>query len=132
MLLRHSNRLARYSRMRILDVDQISSAEGAELTGHLIAGEIVHVAFRSEGAAILFTDRRILVTRREVLLAEKVETSSFPYRAVQHFSIQESADGASRAAVRIWLGAEPQPLHLRANPGTDLLALQRLLAGNLS
>jgi hypothetical protein len=34
-------------------------------------------------------------------------------------------------AVKIWLGADPQPLHLRAGAGTDLRPLQQLLAGKL-
>jgi hypothetical protein len=51
---------------------------------------------------------------------------------VRHFSIQESEAEQSRSTVRIWLGDEPQPLHLRANPGTDLRGLQRLLAERLA
>jgi hypothetical protein len=30
--------------------------------------------------------------------------------------------------VKIWLGGDAQPLHLRANEGTDLAGLHRLLA----
>lgn len=118
--------------MRILDVDEVRPSEAPSLTEHLLQGETVHAAYRSGSAAVLFTDRRILLTRREALLDEKLETSSFSYRAVQHFSIQEGTGSESRTAIRIWLGAEPQPLHLRANPGTRLLSLQRLLAAQMS
>ena len=117
--------------MRILDVDQAPPAEATGLTGHLVAGETVHAAFRAPTGAILFTDRRIVIAQREHLLEARVETSSWPYRAVRHFSIQEGEAADSRAAIRIWLGDEAQPLHLRANPGTDLRALQGLLAGKL-
>jgi hypothetical protein len=118
--------------MRILDVDQASPSEAARLSPHLVEGESVHVGFVSPTGSILFTDRRILIVQREHLLEEKVETMSFPYREVRHFSILESGSGGSRGAVKIWLGAEPQPLHLRANPGTDLTRLQRLLAERLA
>ncbi|HYJ81464.1 MAG TPA: PH domain-containing protein [Allosphingosinicella sp.] len=118
--------------MRILDVDQSPAAEPAELTAHLVAGETVHAAFVAPTGVILFTDRRILIAQREHLLEARIETSSYPYRSVRHFSIQEGEAAESRSAVRIWLGDEPQPLHLRANPGTDLRPLQKLLAERLA
>jgi hypothetical protein len=115
--------------MRILDVDEAAPHEAPRLTEHLIAGELVRAAYVSPSGTILFTDRRILLIQREHLLEERIETSSYPYREVRHFAIQEGAGG--RSAIRIWLGDEPQPLQLRANPGADLRALQRLLAEQL-
>ena len=85
--------------------------------------------FVSTTGAVMFTDRRILLLFREHLLEEKSETSSYSYRAVTHFSIQEGS--GSRSTLRIWLGEEQHPLHLRANAGTDLRGLQRLLAEKL-
>src|SRR3954471_21200697 len=117
--------------MRILDVDQSPPAEAARLTAHLIEGEIVHAAFVAPTGIILFTDRRILLAQREHLLEVKIETSSYPYREVRRFSIQEGEAGASRSGIRIWLGDEAHPLHLRANAGADLRPLQRLLAERL-
>jgi hypothetical protein len=118
--------------MRILDVDQSPPAEAAALTPHLIAEETVHAAFVAPTGALLFTDRRILLAQREHLLEARTETSSYSYRAVRHFSIQEGESADSRTALRIWLGDEPQPLHLRSNPGTDLRPLQRLLADRMT
>ena len=118
--------------MRILDVDQSPPAEAAILTDHLIAGEVIRAAFVAPTGAILFTERRILIAQREHLLEARIETSSWPYRSVRHFSIQEGETAGSRASVRIWLGDEAHPLHLRANPGTDLRPLQRLLAERLA
>ncbi len=118
--------------MRILDVDQVAPADAPVHTAHLLANERVHALFVSPTGAILFTERRILIVQREHLLEERLETSSFPYREVRHFSIQEGTAGAGRIAIRIWLGTEPQPLHLRANPGTAFSALQQLLAEKLA
>ncbi|HEX8223731.1 MAG TPA: PH domain-containing protein [Allosphingosinicella sp.] len=117
--------------MRILDVDQAPAAEAATLTDHLVSGEAVHAAYVAPTGAILFTDRRILIAQREHLLEARIETSSWPYRSVRHFSIQEGEAADSRVAVRIWFGDEAQPLHLRGNSGTDLRVLQRLLAERL-
>lgn len=117
--------------MRILDVDHVPPSEAHQLTAHLLRQELVLAAFRSATAAVLFTERRIVILVRETLLVEKIETSSWSWRAVQHFALLEAAGDESRVALKIWLGAEPQPLHLRANAGTDLRALQRLLAERL-
>lgn len=116
--------------MRILDVDAASAAEAQVLSGHLIEGEVVHAAFVSATGAVLFTGRRILLIQREHLLDARVETTSYPYREVRHFSMLEVDDG--RSAIRIWIGDEPQPLNLRARPGTDFAVLQRLLTDRVS
>jgi hypothetical protein len=102
------------------------------MTEHLVPGEVVHAAFRSPTAAVLFTAARILLVERNSLLDEKVETSSFSYRAMRQFSFAEASSQGARVAVKIWLGADPQPLHLRAGAGTDLRPLQQLLAGKLA
>lgn len=115
--------------MKILDVDPLPAAESAGLTRHLAEGERVDAAFVSPTGSVLFTALRILLVTRENLLEEKVETASWPYRGIRRFSIQDSEDG--RAALRLWLGDEAQPLHLRARPGIDLKPLQRLLAQRL-
>ena len=118
--------------MRILDVDRAAPADAAALTPHLVAGEAVLAAYVAPTGAILFTDRRIVIAQREHLLEARIETGSYPYRSVKHFSIQEGEAAESRSSVRIWLGDEPHPLHLRGNPGTDLRELQRLLADRLA
>jgi hypothetical protein len=117
--------------MRILDVDAIGAQEAAGLTEHLMSDETVQVAFRSPSAAVLFTAARILLVERNSLLDEKVETSSFSYRAMRQFSLAEASGESGRVGVKIWLGADPQPLHLRAGPGTDLRPLQQFLAARL-
>ncbi|HEY7810585.1 MAG TPA: PH domain-containing protein [Allosphingosinicella sp.] len=118
--------------MRILDVDSVPVGEATDITGHIAPGEEVHAAFRSPSAAVLFTAGRIILVERNSLLDEKVETSSFSYRAMRQFSVTEASGGNARVAVKIWLGADPQPLHLRATSGTDLRPLQMLLAGKLA
>ena len=118
--------------MRILDVDAVAPQEAPLLSDHLVPGEIVHVAFRSPTAVVLFTATRILLVERNALLDEKLETSSFSYRAMRQFSFAEASGQGGRVAAKICLGADLQPLHLRAGAGTDLRALQQFLAAKLA
>lgn len=115
--------------MRILDVDALTPAQAARLTPHLLEDEAVLAAFASATGSVLFTALRILIVQHEHLLEAKVETSSYPYREVRRFALQEGV--VSRSNLRIWLGDEDHPLHLRARDGTDLAPLQRLLAQSL-
>ena len=117
--------------MRIFNVDSIEHADRQGLSDQLLPDEAVVEAFRSQTATILFTDRRIVTVELQVLLAERQETSSFSYRAMRQFSIVQGSPPESRSEIRIWLAPDPQPLHLRANAGTDLGALHRLLAEKL-
>ena len=117
--------------MRIFNVDSVASADRSGLSDQLLPDEKVVEAFHSQTATILFTDRRIVTVQLQVLLAERSETSSFSYRAMRQFSMVQGSPSESRSEIRIWLAPDPQPLHLRANPGTDLEPLHRLLAEKL-
>jgi len=117
--------------MRIFNVDAVSPGDRASLSNNLLPGENVIEAFTATATTILFTDRRIVIVQLQVLLAERLETSSFSYRSMQHFALVTGAPAESRSEIRIWLASDPQPLHLRANEGTDLAPLNRLLAEKL-
>lgn len=117
--------------MRIMDVDLIEPAAHSGLTNRLLPDERIEEAFRAATTTVLFTDRRILIIQRHTLLNERLETSSFSYRAIRQFSVLEGDPQESRSEVKVWLGADPQPLHLRASRGADLQPLQLLLADKL-
>jgi hypothetical protein len=114
--------------MRIFNVDNVPPSEHRDLTDQLLGHEVVEAAFRAQTSTILFTDRRIMTTQLQVLLAERLETSSYSYRSVRQFSMVRGSPPDSRSEIRIWLDSDPQPLHLRANEGADLAPLHRLLA----
>ena len=114
--------------MRIFDVDTIAPSERQRIADPLLPDETIREAFRAASTTILFTDRRILTVQLHVLLTERLETSSFSYRTLRQFSMLRGSSSEGRSEVKIWLGTDTQPLHLRANEGTDLAALHRLLA----
>jgi hypothetical protein len=118
--------------MRSFNVDGVAPADREGLSDQLLPDEVVIEAFTAAATSILFTDRRIVVVQLQVLLAERLETSSFSYRSMHHFALLRGAPAESRSEVRIWLASDPHPLHLRANDGTDLSGLHRLLAEKLT
>jgi hypothetical protein len=117
--------------MRTFDVDPLGPDEHRDFAEHLLAGERIEIGFRGERTSILFTDRRIVTVQLQVVIAERIETTSISYRAVRMFSLNRGVGGEGRSEFRITLDSEAYPLHLRANPGTDFAPLQGLLAARI-
>ena len=113
--------------MRTFDVAPLAVDSFDNLSGHLLAGERIEAAFRGETTTILFTDRRIVTVQIQVVLNERIETTSISYRAIRQFALNRAADGGGRSEFRLVLEGDA-PLHLRADPGTDFGPLQTLLA----
>lgn len=114
-----------------MSVEAVAVPEAAGLAGELLPGETVLQAYRASIGAVLFTDRRLLVIRREVVLFERRRTTSYSYRALQHFSALEGDPQECGDEMILWLGNDADSLHLRAGPGTSFKALERLLAERL-
>ncbi|HEX8642331.1 MAG TPA: PH domain-containing protein [Allosphingosinicella sp.] len=117
--------------MRTFDVDAMGAEDHRDFAQHLLAGERIEMGFRGERTTVLFTDRRIVTVQLQVLIAERIETTSISYRAVRMFSLNRGVGGEGRSEFRITLDSEAHPLHLRANPGTDFAPLQGLLAARI-
>ena len=117
--------------MRIFDVDQIEQQDDPGVGDGLPAGEAIEEAFRGAGTTILFTSRRIVTVQLQVVISERVETTSYSYRSIRQFSLVEGVAGAARSEIKIWFGVDAQPLHLRANAGTDFARLHALLVDRL-
>jgi hypothetical protein len=114
--------------IRTFDVAALDPQAFGDYAANLLEGERVEAAFRSETTTVLFTDRRILTIQTQVVISERIETTTFSYRAVRQFSLNRAADGAGRSEFRILLEFDAHPLHLRADPGTDFGPVQTLLA----
>lgn len=116
---------------RTFDVDSLAPEDRDAFTDHLLEGERIEIGFRGERTSILFTDRRIVTVQLQMLIAERIETTSISYRAIRMFSLNRGITGEGRSEFRITLESEAHPLHLRANAGTDFAPLQALLAARM-
>lgn len=117
--------------LRTFDVAPIERGGHRDFAGHLLPDERIEIGFRGERTTVLFTDRRIVTIQRQIVISERIETTSISYRAVRLFSLNEGAAGEGRSEFRIVIDSDQHPLHLRANPGTDFSPLQGLLAARL-
>ena len=118
--------------MRTFDVAALDRADFRDYAAYLLDGERIEAGFRGETTTVLFTDRRIVTVQVQVVIAERIETTSFSYRAVRQFSLNRAADGIARSELRILLESDAHPLHLRASADTDFGPVQELLAARLA
>jgi hypothetical protein len=116
--------------MRIMSVEAIDPKEPSGV--ELLPGEAVAAAFRASTGAVLFTDRRILVVRRELVLFERTRITSYSYRAMRSFAALagDPAEGCGDEMI-LMLGNDADSLHMRAADGTSFKQLERLLAERL-
>ncbi len=117
--------------MRTFDVDPLSLQDAEAYRDHLLPGEAIEIGYRGQSTTVLFTDRRIVTVQIQVVISERIETTSISYRAVRIFSLNRGLGGEGRSEFKITLEGDPHPLHLRANPGTDFTPLQGLLAARI-
>jgi hypothetical protein len=117
--------------IRTFDVDPLAAERHGEVAEHMLPDERVEIGYRGERTTVLFTDRRIVTVQLQVVISERIETTSYSYRAVRSFSLNRGLTGEGRAEFRIVLDSDAHPLHLRANHGTDFAPLQSLLAARM-
>lgn len=118
--------------LRTFDVAALDRADYRDFAAYLLAGECIEAGFRGETTTVLFTDRRIITVQVQIVISERIETTSISYRSVRSFSLNRAADGAARSEFRILLDSDAHPLHLRASPDTDFAPVQALLAERLA
>jgi hypothetical protein len=70
--------------LKPINVDSVRS----EVTGLLISGEEVIMAFQTVRDQLLFTNKRIISIDVQGLTGKKKSFSSMPYSKIQYFSIQ--------------------------------------------
>jgi hypothetical protein len=117
--------------LRTFDVAALAPEDFSAFSQHLLAGERPALGFRGETTTLLFTDRRIVMVQLQIVISERIETTSISYRAVRQFSLNRAVSGEGRSEFRILIESEQHPLHMRAAPGTDFAPLQELLAARL-
>ena len=70
--------------LRPIDTDAVRS----ELTGLLVGGEQVVMAFQTVRDQLVFTNKRIIAIDVQGLTGRKKSFSTMPYSKIQYFSIQ--------------------------------------------
>lgn len=94
----------------------------------LVQGEQIVDAFRNVRDLMVFTQWRLILVDKQGLTGKKVDYHSIPYRSITQFSVETAGHFDMDAELTIWVSSMAQPIKKEFRRGTDVRALQKLLA----
>lgn len=111
---------------------QIDSAQLAkEFAPILIDGEEIVGAFKIVRDLFVFTQVRLILTDKQGVTGKKVEYHSIPYKSISQFSVETAGHFDMDAELKIYISSNPVPIKKEFKKGTDIVAIQKLLASYL-
>jgi len=109
----------------------LSPAEvNEQLSGILVPGETVQVAFRIIRDLIVFTDRRLILVDKQGITGRKVAYMTVPYRAITCFSVETAGNFDLDSELKIWVSGR-EPIQRTLRRGADILGIQQAIAASL-
>ncbi len=97
------------------------------LDGILIEGETIDAGFKIIRDMIIFTDKRLVIIDKQGVTGKKVEYHSYPYRSVDHFSVETAGSFDMDSELKIWIKGG-FPISKEFKKGTDIKGVQKTLA----
>lgn len=98
----------------------------ARYDGLLMTGESIEMEFKGLRDGMIFTDKRMLVWNAQGIMGKKVEASSFPWRSVSAFSIENSGSVDLDAELKV-CGSGWGVCEVQLTKGTDVKAVAQFL-----
>jgi hypothetical protein len=100
-----------------------------DLEATIVEGETVVKAFKILRDSFIFTDKRLLLVDKQGLTGKKVEYHSIPYKSISHFSVETAGTFDMDAEMKIYISGNPTPIQREFKRGTDIIGVQKVLAG---
>ena len=109
-----------------------SKIDPKELTSEfgpiLIEGEEITGAFKIVRDLFVFTQCRLILADKQGITGKKVEYHSIPYKSISQFSVETAGHFDMDSELKIYISGNPVPLKQEFKKGSDIVALQKLLA----
>lgn len=103
----------------------------AEFSPILIDGEQITGAFKIIRDLVVFTQCRLILADKQGMTGKKVEYHSIPYKSISQFSVETAGHFDMDSELKIWISSNPLPLKKEFRKGTDIIAIQKMLAAYL-
>lgn len=108
-----------------------SDSINKKLESILIDSETVCGAFKLVRDLVVFTDRRVILIDKQGVTGKKTDYHSVPYRAISQFSVETAGNLDVDSVLKIWVKSAPEPIAKEFRRGTDMMAVQKLLASHV-
>ena len=100
-----------------------------DLEATIVEGETVVKAFKILRDLFIFTDKRLLLIDKQGLTGKKAEYHSIPYKSISHFSVETAGSFDVDSEMKIYISGNPTPIQREFKRGTDIVGVQKVLAG---
>jgi len=107
-----------------VDVKDIDQKYGALL----LDDERILAAFKTIRDVVFLTGDRLCLINIQGLTGKKVEVTSIPYRSIVRYSLETAGTFDLDADLKIWISSTYEPLEIKIGRGSDLPAIQQILA----
>lgn len=94
----------------------------------LLADERVEIAFKTLRDIAFLTNKRLCLVNIQGWVGKKVAIQSIPYRSITRFSLETAGTFDLEADMVFWLAGGGQPLEIKIGRGSNLTAIQQVLA----
>ena len=112
------------------NASEISAKElQKDLEATIVEGETVVKAFRIIRDLFIFTDKRLLLIDKQGITGKKAEYHSIPYKSISHFCVETAGTFDMDAEMKIYISGNPTPIQREFKRGTDIVGVQKVLAG---
>jgi Bacterial PH domain len=96
----------------------------------LMEGEHIEMEFKGLRDGMLFTDRRIIVLNSQGITGKKVEVSSFPWKSITAYSVENSGTIDLDAELKI-CGSGWGVCEVQMTKGTNARAVAQFINGKI-
>lgn len=79
----------------------------------------------------IFTNKRLILVDKQGVTGKKVEYHSIPYRAITHFSVENSGHFDLDAELKIWISGSSLPIEKTFNSSVNIYEVQAILAEHI-
>ena len=94
----------------------------------LCEGEVVEAGFKLIRDTFIFTNKRLILVDIQGVTGKKTEYLSIPYSKITKFSIETAGHFDLDADLKIWVGADPEPIEKKFSRKVNIYDLQKVLA----
>lgn len=94
----------------------------------LVEGEIIMAAFKAIRDAVVFTNKRVIVTNVQGITGKKVDYTMLPYSKVQAYSVETAGTFDLDCELDLFFGAGIGQVRFEIRGNCDIRALSKLIS----
>lgn len=97
----------------------------------LCDGEVIEAGFKLIRDTFIFTNKRLILIDIQGVTGKKTEYLSVPYSKITKFSIETAGHFDLDADLKIWVGADPNPIEKKFSRKVNIYDVQKVLASHI-